>query len=101
MKPATLGRFLGAVLTAASSVAAVTIAEINGNRFLSPLTNQTVTNVTGLVTAAGDKGVWIRSLQPDDDARTSEGLYVFGKTIISRVKVGDIISLNGRIEMYK
>ena len=101
MKPATLSRVLGAVLTAATSVAAATIAEINGNRFVSPLNGQNVTNVTGLVTASNDNGIWLRSLQPDDDARTSEGLYVFGKNITSSVKVGDLISLDGRIEMYR
>ncbi|XWW98193.1 hypothetical protein V2A60_006190 [Cordyceps javanica] len=101
MKPAVLGRFLGAVLTAAFSVAAVTIAEINGNTFISPLNGKDVTNVTGLVTASNENGIWLRSLQPDNDARTSEGLYVFGKSIINSVKVGDVISLNGRVEMYR
>ncbi|OAR02433.1 hypothetical protein LLEC1_07854 [Akanthomyces lecanii] len=101
MKHATLGRVLGALLAAATSVAAATIAEINGNKFVSPLNGQNVTNVTGLVTASNDNGIWLRSLQPDDDGRTSEGLYVFGKDIISSVKAGDVISLNGRIEMYR
>ncbi|KAJ6787300.1 hypothetical protein PWT90_07615 [Aphanocladium album] len=97
MKPAML---LGAALTAASSAAAVTIAEINGNKFVSPLDGQNVTNVTGLVTASNDNGIWIRSLQPDNDARTSESIYVFDKNIIKSTKVGDIVSLNGRVEMY-
>ncbi len=101
MKPTTLGRVFGAVLTAAASVAAVTIAEINGNRFVSPLDGQNITNLTGLVTASNANGIWLRSLQPDGDARTSEGLYVFGKTILGSVKVGDVISLNGHVEMYR
>ncbi|OAA70293.1 endonuclease/exonuclease/phosphatase family protein [Cordyceps fumosorosea ARSEF 2679] len=101
MKHATLGGFLGAALTAASSAVAVTIAEINGNRFVSPLNGKDVTNVTGLVTASNENGIWLRALQPDNDTRTSEGLYVFGKTILGSVKVGDIISLNGHVEMYR
>ncbi|KAM0740612.1 hypothetical protein ACQRIT_005796 [Beauveria bassiana] len=101
MKPAILGRFFGAVLAAASVTAATTIAEINGNQFVSPLSGQNVRNVTGLVTASNNNGIWLRSLQSDSDARTSEGLYVFGNSILGSVKVGDVISLNGRVEMYR
>lgn len=97
----TLARFLGAALTAASAAAAVTIAEINGNQFVSPFNGKDVTNLTGLVTASNENGVWLRSLQPDHDDRTSEGLYVFGKSILTSVKVGDVISLDGRVEMYR
>jgi hypothetical protein len=31
-----------------------------------------VTNVTGLVTAKGPNGFWLRNKQPDNDERTSE-----------------------------
>ncbi|KAJ3474762.1 hypothetical protein NLG97_g9707 [Lecanicillium saksenae] len=68
---------------------------------VSPLDGQNVSNVTGLVTASNDNGIWIRSLQPDNDSRTSESIYVFGKNIIKSAKVGDIVSLNGRVEMYR
>lgn len=101
MKTLTLGHLVGAALTAATSVAAVTIAQINGNKFVSPLDGQNVSNVTGLVTAAGPNGVWIRSLEADNDPATSEGLYVFGKTILTKVKAGDVISLDGHVEMYR
>jgi hypothetical protein len=53
------------IASAASSwfslASAVTIAEINGNKFLSPLAGQTVTNVTGLVTANSTSGFYLRS----------------------------------------
>lgn len=101
MRPSTVTRLVGAALTAAASAAAVTIAEINGNKFVSPLDGQTVTNVTGLVTATNDNGLFLRSLEPDNDPATSEGIYVFGKSIVGLAEVGDIISLNGQVEMYR
>ncbi|CRK31935.1 hypothetical protein BN1708_016051 [Verticillium longisporum] len=62
------------LLSLAGAVAATTIAEINGNKFLSPLQGQNVTAVEGLVLAKGPNGVWIRSTVPDDDDLTSEAL---------------------------
>ncbi|KAK0617583.1 Endonuclease/exonuclease/phosphatase-like protein [Immersiella caudata] len=79
-------------------VAALTIAEINGNKFLSPYSGETVTNVTGLLIAKGPSGAWIRSTTPDDDPATSEAIYVFGTVGAS---VGDIISLDGKVTEYR
>jgi predicted extracellular nuclease len=93
-----------AVLAAAAAidaVAAVTIAEINGNTFLSPLQGQNVSAVEGLVTAVGKNGVWLRSTSPDDDDSTSEGLYVYGSRTPGLVKVGDIITVDGRVVEYR
>lgn len=86
---------------AVGSAAAVTIAEINGNRFLSPLQNTTVTDVRGLVTAIASNGIFLRSTEPDDDPATSEGLFVFGTAVRSQVAVGDIITLDGRVVEYR
>lgn len=84
-----------------SLAAAVTIAEINGNKFISPLSGQAVTNVTGLLVAKGPNGVWIRSTTPDDDEATSEGIYVFSNSVGSNLAVGDIVSLDGRVAEYR
>jgi hypothetical protein len=78
--------------------AALTIAEINGNKFLSPYSGETVTNVTGLLIAKGPSGVWIRSTTPDDDPVTSEAIYVFGTVSAS---VGDTISFDGKVTEYR
>ena len=86
---------------AVGSAAAVTIAEINGNTFVSPLVNTTVTGVEGLVTATSKYGVYLRSTTPDDDPATSEGLYVYGKTAVAKVAVGDIIKLDGFVAEYR
>ncbi|KAM7208377.1 Endonuclease/exonuclease/phosphatase [Naviculisporaceae sp. PSN 640] len=80
---------------------AVTIAEINGNKFMSPYAGQSVTNVTGLVTAKGPNGIWIRSTTPDDDPTTSESIYVFSNTVGANLKVGDVISLDGKVTEYR
>jgi hypothetical protein len=84
-----------------SLVAALSIAEINGNTFLSSLSGQTVTNVTGLLIAQGPNGVWIRSTTPDDDEATSEAIYVFGSKVGANLTVGDIISLDGKVTEYR
>lgn len=83
------------------SVEALTIAEINGNKFLSPYSGQTVTGVTGLVTAKSSAGFFIRSTTPDDDPRTSESLYVYSSTAGANLTVGDIISLDGKVSEYR
>lgn len=94
-------KFVAPLLAAASTAAAVTIAEINGNKFLSPLNNQNVVGLKGLVTAIGTNGVFLRSTEPDEDPATSEGLFVFGTPIRTQVKVGDIITLDGRVAEYR
>ncbi|KJZ69343.1 hypothetical protein HIM_11265 [Hirsutella minnesotensis 3608] len=89
------------LLLAAGPAAAETIAEINGPRFLSPFDGRDVRNVTGFVTAAADSGVYLRNNKPDKDAATSEGLYVYGTTIVDKVQVGDLISLDGKVKEYR
>lgn len=81
--------------------AALTIAEINGNKYLSPLSGQAVTDVTGLLIAKGPNGIWIRSTTPDDDTATSEAIYVFSKSVGANLTVGDIVSLDGKVTEYR
>lgn len=101
MKPASLPQLLGAVLATAAAVSAITIAEINGDRFNSPLDGQSVKNVTGLVTAIDDKGVYLRSLQPDSNPATAESLFVFGSSVIDKVSVGDVVSIDGKVDKFR
>lgn len=85
-----------------SLAAALTIAEINGNKFISPYSGQTVANVTGLLIARGPSGLWIRSTTPDKDRATSEAIYVFGNTnATATLAVGDTISLDGKVTEYR
>lgn len=91
----------GALAAAASGAAAVSIAEINGNRFISPYNGETVTDVEGLVTAVGKDGIYLRSTNPDDDDTTSEGLYIYGSSAAEEVAVGDIVTLSGKVTEYR
>jgi hypothetical protein len=84
-----------------SAVSALTISEINGINFLSPYAGQSVTNVTGLVTAKGSSGFYIRSTTPDSDPRSSESLYVYSSSAAKTVAVGDLITLGGKISEYR
>lgn len=82
--------------------AALTIAEINGNKYISAYNGQTVSDVTGLVTAKSSAGIYIRSTTPDDDDATSESIYVFSNTIGKSVNVGDIITLgSAKVSEYR
>jgi len=81
--------------------AALSIAEINGNRFLSPFSGQTVENVTGLLLAKGPNGIWIRSMTPDKDAATSEAVYVFSNTVGANLTTGDIVTLDGKVTEFR
>ncbi|KAJ9645823.1 hypothetical protein H2199_002864 [Coniosporium tulheliwenetii] len=79
----------------------LTISEINGNKFLSPYIGQAVTQVTGLITAKGPDGLWLRSTIPDNDRTTSDSIYVFGRTILANRTVGDIITLDGKVTEFR
>ncbi|KAI8955165.1 DNase I-like protein [Xylaria longipes] len=91
------------VFAAASSVSAQTIAEINGKRFLSPYAGQNVTNVTGVVTAKGPSGIWLRSLEATRDERVSDGIYVYGTALAKNASIatGDVLVLDGEVAEYR
>lgn len=97
---ATLLRTLGIASSIALS-SALTIAEINGAKFLSPYSGQTIANVSGIITAKGPDGLWLRSNVPDRDERTSESIYVFGRAFGSNLTVGDSIVIGGRVTEYR
>jgi hypothetical protein len=79
----------------------VSISEINGSRFLSPLRGQRVSNVTGIVTVKGPDGFWLRSIFPDRDPSSSESIYVFGRTAATARTVGERIVLGGTVTEFR
>ncbi|KAI1780656.1 DNase I-like protein [Hypoxylon cercidicola] len=104
MKTATAPlRWFATTLLAAAVASAQSIAQINGDRFLSPFNGKTVSNVTGIVTAKGPDGIWLRSVKPGCDKRVSDGLYVFGSALASNtsISVGDVVVLDGRVSEYR
>ncbi|QUC21381.1 uncharacterized protein UV8b_05624 [Ustilaginoidea virens] len=90
-----------AAAAAVGSVAAISIAEINGNRFLSPWQDKQVVGVEGLVTAVADNGIYLRSLTPDGDPATSEGLFVYDGAVGKQVRTGDVVTLDGLVKEYR
>lgn len=76
---------------------AITVAEINGNRYLSPFIDKSVFNLTGLITAE-DYHTWIRSLQPDDDESTSESIGILNFLFSYTFNVGDIVTFDGKVD---
>jgi hypothetical protein len=77
-----------------SASSCISISEINGNRFVSPLRGQRVTNVTGIITAKGPDGFWLRSTIPDRDDNTSDSVYVFGRPAATPRSVGERIVIS-------
>lgn len=79
----------------------VTISEINGQRFISPLRGQRVSNLTGIVTAKGPDGFWLRSVVPDRGPSSSESIYVFGSAAAAPRSVGERIVLAGTVTEFR
>lgn len=80
---------------------AVTIPEINGDRYVSSYKGESVSGVKGLVTAKGSSGFYIRATDADSDTRTSNSIYVYGSSGVSKVTVGDIVTLSGKVAEYR
>lgn len=93
--------FPSAVALLVSLASGESIVQINGNRFLSPLEGQNVTDVRGVVTAKGPNGFWIRAEKANPGHLGSQSVYVFGDENLDSVAVGNVISLNGRVEEYR
>lgn len=89
------------LVAAVGTAAAATIAEINGNKFISPFNGTEVKAVKGLVTAIESSGIFLRSTEPDDNPKTSEGIYVYNKSLRTQVAVGDIITIDGKVSEYR
>ncbi|KAM5538530.1 hypothetical protein V8D89_007863 [Ganoderma adspersum] len=78
---------------------AITISEIQGIAFQSPLAGQFVHGLTGVVTAKDKYGIWIQD-ERTDDPRASNGIRVYGANVKS-TNIGDLISLSGRVAEYR
>lgn len=101
MKSASVCGLCASLLAATAS--ALTIQEINGNRYLSPYNGKEVTNVTGIVTAKSSAGVYIRSARRSCDRRVSDALYLYGSQLAGNasIAVGDQITVDGKVTEYR
>ncbi|KAB2573992.1 hypothetical protein DBV05_g7377 [Lasiodiplodia theobromae] len=82
------------------AASAVTISQINGEAFISPFKGQSVTNVTGIVTAKGPSGIWIRSAIASASVG-SDSIYVFSSAVGANLTVGDEITLDATVAEYR
>ncbi|KAI0050405.1 DNase I-like protein [Auriscalpium vulgare] len=84
------------------SASAVSITDIQGPAFQSPLVGQTLANITGVVSAKGTSSFWIQG-PASNDIRASPGVRVFtsSKTILGNITVGDEVSLTARVSEFR
>ncbi|MBY0419157.1 MAG: nuclease, partial [Pararheinheimera sp.] len=78
-----------------------TIAAIQGDAKQSPLLNKTL-STSGVVTArlypdSKAAGVLLQSLTPDNNAKTSEALFIADKELVQKVKPGQQIEVSGKV----
>ncbi|MEU6645135.1 endonuclease/exonuclease/phosphatase family protein [Saccharomonospora sp. NPDC046836] len=80
------------------------IHDVQGTTRLSPLTGKAV-RVPGIVTAirafGSARGFWLQDPEPDNDPRTSEGLFVFTGSVTPSVAVGDAVTVAGTVAEYR
>lgn len=77
---------------------ALTIMQIQGETHWSQFDGQPVIT-TGIVTAVGATGFYLQDPTGDDNARTSDGIFVFTRTAPT-VKAGDAVSVAGRVTEF-
>jgi uncharacterized protein len=80
----------------------VKIHDVQGDTRISPYEGKAVT-VTGVVTGirayGSSEGFWIQDPTPDNDPRTSEGVFVYTSSTPT-VAVGDSVSVAGSVSDY-
>ncbi|WP_053080049.1 lamin tail domain-containing protein, partial [Nostocoides japonicum] len=79
-----------------------TIQDVQGDGFVSPLDDTTVSKVPGIVTAVrssgSSRGFWIQDPSPDtSDASASSGVFVYSTAPVS---VGDAVLVTGKVQDY-
>jgi uncharacterized protein len=85
---------------AIKAMSSLSIHDIQGAEHVSPYEGKSVTNIEGIVTyVTGNYGFFMQEPNPDNDDKTSEGIYVYLKN--SGVKVGDLVSVNGLVKEYR
>ncbi|MFI6206752.1 endonuclease/exonuclease/phosphatase family protein [Streptomyces sp. NPDC051041] len=81
----------------------VRIHDVQGDTRISPYAGQKVTDVAGIVTGVraygSSKGFWMQDPDPDADAATSEGVFVFTSSA-PKVAVGDAVTVSGTVSEY-
>ncbi len=80
----------------------VRIRQIQGTSHLSPLMNELVSHVPGVVTARRANGFYMQDPAPDADPDTSEGLFVFTSARPrDEIAVGSAVLVSGSISEFR
>jgi uncharacterized protein len=87
-------------VTVGSIQPSVRIHDIQGAAHRSPLTGQGVADVPGIVTALRANGFYLQDPEPDADAATSEGIFVFTQTAPT-VGVGSTVLVTGVVTEFR
>ncbi|GAB4371730.1 MAG: hypothetical protein Kow00121_13510 [Elainellaceae cyanobacterium] len=77
----------------------VRISDIQGTGHRSPLVDQTVTAVPGIVTAVDRNGFYLQDPNPDGNEATSEAVFVFTGDAPT-VSVGDAVEVSGTVSEF-
>ena len=78
------------------------IHDIQGARHISPYDDALVSKVPGVVTAVRNNGFYYQDAQPDGDARTSEGIFVFTSSAPPALAVvGSAVLVSGRVSEFR
>ncbi len=84
----------------------IRIHDIQGASHTSPMNGQTVEGVEGVVTysfvSMGTTYYYIQTpdMEADQDARTSEGIILYGGRSIAGIQVGDLVNVKGLVSEY-
>lgn len=88
----------------ATAEAPVRIHDIQGATRVSEMAGEQVDGVSGVVTGVRSfgeaQGFWFQDPEPDDDPRTSEGLFVYTAKETPDVSVGDKVTVSGEVAEY-
>jgi|GEM_PF-484068 len=76
------------------------IYQIQGNRHISPMAGQGVTNVPGIVTVVDSNGFYMQDGDGDGDVNTSDGILVFTSTAPT-VTVGQQVLVSGTVSEFR
>jgi uncharacterized protein len=71
-----------------------------GSGTASPLVDQSVTGVRGIVTAVGNKTFYVQDPNGDGDDTTSDAIVVYTGGVTFKVSVGDLVSVSGTVTEF-
>jgi predicted extracellular nuclease len=92
----------GGNTTGPPPIAGLRIHDIQGRQHLSPYRGSFALAVPGIVTARRFNGFYYQDPQPDEDLRTSEGIFVFTDTAPpASAAIGAAVLVTGRVTEFR